>query len=43
VATASGGRPGAFAAQLVVDFVAFCAREALLSGASMREQLAESA
>jgi hypothetical protein len=34
---------GAFAAQVVVDFVAFCAREALLHGASVREQLAESA
>jgi putative nucleotidyltransferase with HDIG domain len=34
---------GVFAAQLVVDFVAFCAREALLHGASIREQLAESA
>jgi putative nucleotidyltransferase with HDIG domain len=34
---------GAFAAQLVVDFLAFCAREALLRGASMREQLTESA
>jgi putative nucleotidyltransferase with HDIG domain len=34
---------GAFAAQVVVDFLAFCAREALLRGASVREQLAESA
>jgi putative nucleotidyltransferase with HDIG domain len=34
---------GAFAAQLVVDFVAFCTREALLHGASIREQLTESA
>jgi putative nucleotidyltransferase with HDIG domain len=33
----------AFAAQVIVDFLAFSAREALLQGASIREQLAESA
>jgi putative nucleotidyltransferase with HDIG domain len=33
----------AFTAQVIGDFLAFCAREALLRGASVREQLAESA